>query len=50
VQRREMEKNKVKFLLTDSDKMAVGRLLRGEIQPEHINRNTNNYRGIMAVY
>lgn len=50
VQRREMEKNKVKFLLTDSDKMAVGRLLRGEIQPEHINRSTNNYRGIMAVY
>ncbi len=50
VQRREMEKNKVKYLLTDFDKMAVGRLLRGEIQPEHINRNTNNYRGIMAVY
>ena len=50
VQRREMEKNKAKYLLTDSDKMIVGRLLRGEMQPEHINRNTNNYRGIMAVY
>lgn len=46
----EMEKVKAKNLLTDADNIQLGRLLRGEIQPEHLDPGRDNVRGIIAVY
>lgn len=36
--------------LTTSDQIQIGRLLKGEIQPEHLDQNKNNVKGILAVY
>ena len=45
-----MEKAKAKNLLTDADNIQLGRLLRGEIQPEHLDPGRDNVHGIIAVY
>lgn len=39
-----------KTLLTDEDNMTVGRLLRGEILPEHVEADSENAKAILAVY
>ena len=36
--------------LTTSDHIQIGRLLKGEIQPEHLDEGKNNVKGILAVY
>lgn len=38
-----------KHLLTDNDQIQVGRLMRGEILPEHLTQD-DNIKGILAVY
>lgn len=46
----ETEKAKAKNLLTDHDKIQLGRLLRGEIELRHLDPDTDNVKGIRAVY
>ena len=46
----ESEKAKAKNLLTDHDKLQLGRLLRGEIELRHLDPDTDNVKGIRAVY
>ena len=48
--RRVYERAAAKNLLTDHDQIQVGRLLRGEIAPEHLDPRRDNVRGITAVY
>lgn len=48
--RREADKVMAKQLLNESDKKQVQRLLRGDIEPEHLNPARDNVRGILAVY
>ena len=48
--RRAKEKAVANNLLTEVDKMKVGRLLRGEIQPEMLDPRTDNVKGILEVY
>lgn len=48
--RRTYEKAEARNLLTDSDEAQVGRLLRGEIEPRHLNPERDNVRGITEVY
>lgn len=45
-----MEKAKAKNLLTDADRMQVGRLLRGEIELSDLKPGKDNVQGIRAVY
>ena len=46
----ETERAKAKNLLTDHDKIQLGRLLRGEIELRHLDPDTDNVKGIRAVY
>lgn len=46
----ETERAKAKNLLTDHDKLQLGRLLRGEIELRHLDPDTDNVKGIRAVY
>ena len=48
--RRTYEKTAARNLLTQHDQVQVGRLLRGEIEPEHLNEKTDNVKGIREVY
>lgn len=48
--RRTYEKVNAKNLLTNDDRVAVGRLLRGEIQLKHLDPNEVNVKGVKAVY
>lgn len=48
--RRTYEKAAAKNLLTDHDNVQVGRLLKGEIELQHLNPATDNIKGITAVY
>ena len=48
--RRTYEKAAAKNLLTDHDNVQVGRLLKGEIELQHLNPETDNIKGITAVY
>lgn len=48
--RRTYEKAVAKNLLSDSDEIQVGRLLKGEILPEHLDPDKDNIRAITAVY
>lgn len=45
-----MEKAKAKTLLTDADRMQVGRLLRGEIELSDLKPGKDNVQGIGFVY
>lgn len=45
-----MEKAKAKTLLTDADRMQVGRLLRGEIELSDLKPEKDNVQGIGFVY
>lgn len=46
----ETERAKAKNLLTDHDRIQLGRLLRGEIELQHLDPDTDNVKGIRAVY
>lgn len=48
--RRAVEKAMAKNLLNKQDKNQVQRLLRHDIQPEHLDPEVDNVRGILAVY
>lgn len=48
--RRTYEKASARNLLTEHDEVQVGRLLRGEIELEHLDPVRDNVRGITAVY
>ena len=48
--RRTYEKAAARNLLTEHDEVQVGRLLRGEIELEHLDPARDNVRGITAVY
>ena len=48
--KRDYEKVSAKNLLTESDQMQVGRLLRHEILPEHLKEGKDNVKGILAVF
>lgn len=48
--RRTYEKAAARNLLTQHDQVQVGRLLRGEIELEHLNEKTDNVKGIREVY
>lgn len=48
--RRTYEKAAAKNLLTDRDNVQVGRLLKGEIELEHLDPAEDNIKGITAVY
>lgn len=48
--RRAAEKAMAKNLLTKQDKQQVQRLLRGDIQPEHLDPKKDSVAGILAVY
>lgn len=48
--RRTYEKTAARNLLTQHDQVQVGRLLRGEIELEHLNEKTDNVKGIREVY
>lgn len=47
---REVEKVRAKNLLSDDDEVLLGKLLKGEISEAHLNPDTDNVKGIMAVY
>lgn len=48
--KRELEKVTAKNLLTDADRLQVGRLLRGDILLKHLDPETDNVKGITEVY
>ena len=48
--RKKYEIANAKNLLTDHDKIQVGRLLRGEIELEHLDSTQDNVKGISAVF
>lgn len=48
--RKKYEIANAKNLLTDHDKIQVGRLLRGEIELEHLDPTQDNVKGISAVF
>lgn len=48
--RKNYEKVLARNLLTEHDEIQVGRLLRGEIEPQHLNEAEDNVQGITAVY
>ncbi len=48
--RRKYERTLARNLLTEHDEIQVGRLLRGEIEPQHLDPKRDNVRGITAVY
>lgn len=48
--RRTYERVSAKNLLTQHDEVLVGRLLRHEMELEHLNPETDNVKGITAVY
>ena len=48
--RKNYEKVVTKNLLSNRGEMQVGRLLRGEILPEHLDESKDNVNGILAVY
>ena len=48
--RRAADRAVAKNLLTKRDKEQVQRLLRGDIQPEHLDPGKDNVKGILAVY
>ncbi len=48
--RKKYEIANAKNLLTDHDKIQVGRLLRGEIELEHLDPKQDNVKGISAVF
>ena len=48
--RRTYEKAAARNLLTEHDEVQVGRLLRGEIELEHLDPERDNVRGVTAVY
>ena len=48
--RKKYEKVNAKSLLTNDDKVAVGQLLRGEIELEHLDPDKLNVKDIRAVY
>lgn len=48
--RKKYEIANARNLLTDHDKMLVGRLLRGEIELEHLDPKQDNVKGITAVF
>lgn len=49
-EKRNYEKVSAKNLLTEGDERLVGQLLRGEITELALNPETNNVKGILAVY
>ena len=48
--RKKYEIANAKNLLTDHDKIQVGRLLRGEIELKHLDSTQDNVKGISAVF
>lgn len=48
--RRNVDKVTAKNLLSESDKILLGRMLKGEIGPQHLNPREDNVQGIMTVY
>lgn len=48
--RKKYEIASARNLLTDHDKLLVGRLLRGEIELEHLDPTQDNVKGISAVF
>lgn len=48
--RRNVDKVRAKNLLTESDEILLGRMLKGEIGPQHLNPNEDNVKGITAIY
>lgn len=48
--RRTYEKTAARNLMTQHDQVQVGRVLRGEIELEHLNERTDNVKGIREVY
>ena len=48
--RRNYERVAAKVLLTDADQIEVGRLLKGEILPEHLDPEKHNVEDIIRVY
>lgn len=48
--RKKYEIANARNLLTDHDKIQVGRLLRGEIELEHLDPTQDNVKGISAVF
>lgn len=48
--RKKYEIANARNLLTDHDKLLVGRLLRGEIELEHLDHEQDNVKGISAVF
>lgn len=48
--RKKYEIANARNLLTDHDKILVGRLLRGEIEPQHLDPEQDNVKGISAVF
>lgn len=48
--RKVVEKVSAKHLLTEHDQVQVGRLLRGELEPENLDPQKDNVKGIKAVY
>lgn len=48
--RKKYEIANAKNLLTDHDKLLVGRLLRGEIELKHLDSTQDNVKGISAVF
>ncbi len=48
--RKKYEIANARNLLTDHDKILVGRLLRGEIEPQHLDPKQDNVKGITAIF
>lgn len=48
--RRNVDKVRAKNLLTESDEILLGRMLKGEIGPQHLNHDEDNVKGITALY
>lgn len=48
--RRNVDKVRAKNLLTESDEILLGRMMKGEIGPQHLNPTEDNVKGITALY
>ena len=48
--RKKYEIANARNLLTDHDKILVGKLLRGEIEPQHLDPKQDNVKGITAIF